>query len=241
MSKLPGSKPIKILAIGDCNTAGTKEVSGTNTVPGQLAMLLEQKGYSCQIQNLGYTMSTSREGLARSKNEAATCDILLLNFGLVDAWVTSLPAIYISYYPDNPIKKLFRKLLKSLKKRLRGKTIRKYIPVGQVVQLDEFISNITSIIQHVKSRSPDSKILLWGTVPVDGDNDRNELLKTYDDALNNIARNTAGGTFLNTASLLQGKSTQSLYLDTVHLSSEGCTFIGKHLYQALQAPDSSNA
>ncbi|NNJ91585.1 MAG: hypothetical protein HKP55_07915, partial [Gammaproteobacteria bacterium] len=65
---------LKVLAIGDCNTAGTAEVSGSASVPGQFASLLEHQGADCSIQNLGYTMSTSREGLARSEDEAQYCD-----------------------------------------------------------------------------------------------------------------------------------------------------------------------
>jgi len=225
---LPGS--LKVLAIGDCNTAGTAEVSGSASVPGQFASLLERQGVQCSIQNLGYTMSTSREGLARSRHEAQECDVLLLNFGLVDAWVTSLPKIYISYYPDNPFKKFFRKLLKSLKKRLRGKLIRKLIPVGQVVPVEEFTRNITQIINNVKTKSPDATVILWGTVPVDGDEQRNAKLKIYDDLLKNIATSN-NALFLDTASLLEGQSTESLYLDTVHLSTEGATYIGTRLYE----------
>ena len=225
---LPDS--LKVLAIGDCNTAGTAEVSGPASVPGQFASLLEQQEAGCSIQNLGYTMSTSREGLARSEDEAQYCDVLLLNFGLVDAWVTSLPKIYISYYPDNPLKKFFRKLLKSLKKRLRGKLIRKLIPVGQVVPVEEFTRNITQIIKNVKTKSPDATIILWGTVPVDGDEQRNANLIIYDKVLKKIATSN-NALFLDTANLLEGQSTQSLYLDTVHLSTEGAAYIGKNLYE----------
>lgn len=227
---------LKILAIGDCNTAGTTQVSGSDTVPGQFAKLLEQQGIACSIQNLGYTMSTSREGLSRSLHEAGNCDVLLLNFGLVDAWITSLPKIYISYYPDNPLKKIFRKLLKSLKKRLRGERIRKLIPVGHVVPVEEFSHNISHIINNVKQKSPGATIVLWGTVPVDGDEPRNTNLKIYDDILRHISMSKEG-LFLDTAKLLEGKSTKSLYLDTVHLSIEGTAYIGKKLFELFSYDD----
>lgn len=221
------SKNLRILAIGDCNTAGAKETADNLNVPQQFARLLDNHGFECSIQNLGYTMSTSREGLCRSNLEAEPCDILLLNFGLVDAWITSLPMLYISYYPDNPFKKFLRKMLKSLKKRLRGETTRKIIPVGHVVPLAEFRSNIETIISRVTALSANTTIILWGTVPVEGDEQRNKDLESYDQTLSDIAKSQ--GYFLDTAAILKGKSTRKLYQDAVHLSVEGSLFIAEQL------------
>ena len=226
------SKKISILAIGDCNTAGAKDVVGEYSVPGQLAKKLEIAGHHCEVTNLGYTMSTSREGLSRSIQDAVPCDILLVNFGLVDAWVTSLPNIYISYYPDSKIKKIFRKLLKSLKKRLRGKTIRKFIPTGQVVPLNEFTKNIQEIILNTKKHSPSSKFILWATVPVDQDAKRNELLMPYDKALSSVA-NQHGGFYLDTVAILKDKPTDTFYQDTVHLSMQGANLISDELFKLI--------
>lgn len=225
-------KQLALLAIGDCNTAGTASLSARQTIPGQLAERLSGHGWQCKIQNLGYTMSTSREGLARSSSEALPCDLLLLNFGLVDAWITSIPAIYISYYPDNSLKKLFRKLLKSLKKRLRGERIRRLVPVGPVVPLPEFIENIENIISNIRRLSPHVQVILWGTVPVDGDHARNEHLAIYDNAMREVA-GRLDCQFLDTVTLLRDQSTQNFYLDSVHLSAEGCRFMADAIYQMM--------
>ena len=79
-------KPINILAIGDCNTSGKQGyIDKNNNITGKIAELFAKNNWATNLQNLGYTMSSSREGVMRSKLDAKPCDIAIINFGLVNA------------------------------------------------------------------------------------------------------------------------------------------------------------
>ena len=76
-------KKMKILFLGDCNTLGTPEIKG-NAYPEQLKMHL-----NIEVINCGHTMSTTREGLEYFKEKFNTeIDILCIQYGLVDSWLT---------------------------------------------------------------------------------------------------------------------------------------------------------
>lgn len=212
------AQSLRILSIGDCNTSGLE----TFSVPSVLVDKLTQRGYHCALQNLGEAMNTSREGAAKAQALASPADLVLINFGLVDAWTTSIPWLYISYFPDNRLKRLSRKLLKSVKKRLRGPTARKLLSSGPVVPLHEFTNNIMVIIQHIRGQNPDATIVLWGTAP-SSDEERNHRLVSYDLQLAEIAGQE--GLFLDTKALLEPYGRQQTYQDAVHLSHTGCDLI----------------
>ena len=84
-----GKFPLRLVAVGDCNTGGANGTAADDQVPARLADRLRAQGIECDVQNLGRTMSTTREGQARMSRDANAADLLLINFGLVDAWVTS--------------------------------------------------------------------------------------------------------------------------------------------------------
>ena len=81
-------RPLKILALGDCNTSGTG--SGA-TIVDQTVRRLQTAGIACEAVNWGHTMTTTREGLARCRRDRPHADVALLNYGLVDSWVTTVP------------------------------------------------------------------------------------------------------------------------------------------------------
>src|SRR5262245_44611073 len=94
-----GVSPLRVLAVGDCNTGGAAGAPLEDRVTERLVAHFASRGIDCRAQNLGFTMNTTREGLPRMERHAAPADLVLINFGLVDAWVTSLPWLYLSYYP----------------------------------------------------------------------------------------------------------------------------------------------
>ena len=82
-------KNLHILAIGDCNTSGVEKYN----VPLLFSEKLKDTGIQCSLENLGGAMLTSREGLAKIREHRSNADILLLNFGLVDAWNGGYPGV----------------------------------------------------------------------------------------------------------------------------------------------------
>jgi len=223
----PGSTmqvSLKLVAIGDCNTSG--QFNHTN-VPTALQALLEKEGIGCSLSNLGAAMNTSREGVAKAHDHTLKADMLLLSFGLVDAWVTTIPMFYVSYYPDSKLKRRTRKLLKSLKKRLRHPLLKQCVPTGPVVKKKEFEQNIERIIAIFRERNPNTSVVLWGAAPTDDDH-RNALLRDYNAALSSVAVRNGGG-YLDTERVLTNTERSLMFDDAVHLSSQACDKIAEAL------------
>lgn len=219
MSNFQGQDDIiRLLALGDCNTSGSARLPPGNSVPDKVAQLVERRGMAVQLQNFGYTMTTTREGVARLQHHAKPIDLLIINYGLVDAWITALPRIYIPYYPDSRLRRRMRKLLKSVKRRLRSPRLRRIIPVGHVVPLDEYERNISRIIHLAKAHNPGVFIMLWSTPPTLHNPERNRHLMDYDASLARLA-NGRDIRFLDTRALLAGSDAATAYLDDVHLSA----------------------
>ncbi|MDI3324627.1 SGNH/GDSL hydrolase family protein [Pontibacterium granulatum] len=214
---------LNILAIGDCNTCGI----GNQNVPDMLSQHLRTyRNMEINVTNLGAAMHTSREGMERVQEATSSgTRLLLLSFGLVDAWITSIPKLYISYYPDNPIKRQGRKLLKSLKKKLRSQTLRKLIPVGPVVEEHEFRANVSQIIEELLTTTPQLKILIWGAAPTQ-DEARNAILNRYDEILRDTATRY-NGRYLDTKEIVKPFPRERMFDDAVHLSEEACQLVAK--------------
>ena len=90
------------------------------------------------------------EKLARAARDAHPADVVLINFGLVDAWITSIPAVYVPYYPDSFFRKQARKVLKSLKRRLRSPLVRRVIRCGPCVPLEEYLRNVRRMVELMR-------------------------------------------------------------------------------------------
>jgi len=141
------SRTLRVLAVGDCNTCGITVPPIGNTILDKFCEQLEDHGYTTARQNLGCGMATTREGVQRMRLDAQPADTVLINFGLVDTWITSIPRVYVPYYPDTWRRKRLRKLLKFVKRRLlRSPALRHFIPIGTVVSLDEYDQNIRDIL-----------------------------------------------------------------------------------------------
>ena len=62
-------------------------------------------------------MSTIREGTKYFRRYVSDeTSILCIQYGLVDAWRSFRYAPYVLYYPDNPARRVARKLVKKFKK-----------------------------------------------------------------------------------------------------------------------------
>lgn len=209
---------MRILAVGDCNTGGANGSAPETQMVRQVAMQLKTAGFTCHVRNLGHTMSTTREGVARMEREGEPADLLLLNFGLVDAWVTSIPQVYLSYYPDRMVKKWARKLLKSVKRRLRSDWLRRWVPMGEVVPIEEYERNIRRILNLAREGNPDVRCIVWGTVAVPGDEARTRNIERYNACLRRIADEGARTRYLDATALIRDLPRTEAYLDHVHIS-----------------------
>jgi lysophospholipase L1-like esterase len=219
------------LAVGDCNTWGIIDPPIGNTILDKFCHHLHQQGTLTTSQNLGFGMGTTREGLELVRRQAQAADILLLNFGLVDTWITSIPKIYIRYFPDNPVQKRLRKLLKFVKRHLRSPRLRRLVPTGPVVPAEEYAQNIRAIIRLVRATRPNATVLLWGSPPVQNHPERNANLKQYNLILQAIAADL-GAAYLDTAPLIQRLPAESAYLDNVHLNEAATEAIAAQLANA---------
>ena len=215
--ELETSAEFRVLAVGDCNTCGITVPPVGNTILDKFCRCLEMTGYPVSSQNLGYGMATSREGLYMMNNLAQPADIVLINFGLVDSWITSIPKLYVPYFPDNKLKKLARKALKYTKRRLRSRLVRRFIPAGSVVPLAEYRENIEQMIAAARRLNPNVWIVLWGSPPVQNDNARNAQLLHYNAELHDIA-NTMRVSYFPTQPLVESLTTTEAFVDNVHLN-----------------------
>ncbi|MEX0725299.1 MAG: SGNH/GDSL hydrolase family protein [Planctomycetaceae bacterium] len=228
--------PIRLLAIGDCNTEGCRQLPAQSSLPALVAKLLTQRGRSVDVRNWGRTMSTTREGLSRVLDEPAAADVALINFGLVDAWVTTIPQIYIPYYPDSFVRKWGRKLLKMAKRRLRRPWLSRIVPLGAVVSLEEYRTNVDRMIVAVRSVNPAAIVVLWGTVPVLHDEERNQKLVEYNHSLCELAA-ARNAIYVDAAEIVTSLPTSEAYLDAVHLNEPALTLIARAIVDRLGLPD----
>ena len=179
-------------------------------------------------------MATTREGVELMRRDAKPAEVVLINFGLVDTWVTSIPRIYVPYYPDSYLRKNLRKLLKSVKRRLRSPWLRRFVPRGQVVPIDEYAQNISAMISIARDQNPEATILLWGSPPVQNDPARNANLEQYNRRLELIAAET-NSLFVATTTLVNQFSDEEAYLDAVHLNDVATEAIAIQLAAVYRA------
>ena len=229
---------VRLLAIGDCNTCGTTNTGPQGTVLDRVAARFRDSGLTIETQNLGATMNTSREGITRARKLARPADIVLLNFGLVDAWITSIPRIYIPYFPDSAIRRPLRKLLKSAKRRLRSPMARRFFPHGPVVPPDEYLQNFTEIVEVVREKTPGAKIVFWATMPVRNDEQRSANILRYNELLRTLA-SELNCHFVDTPDVLSDLSVDEAFLDMAHLSDTAAERVAHAVYQQLASSEGS--
>jgi len=189
----------------------------------------KELGQHVELKNYGRPMATTREGLAISRDQPTKPDYVVINFGLVDTWVTSIPRIYISYYPSTIWRKYPLKWLKIIKKRLRY--IKRFIPHGNVVPSSEYVQNIHDLIEQCRTYNKDVKITIWTTPHTQNDLARNSEIDRYNTYLKEIAIQT-GCTLCESSDHIDYTNGNN-YLDNVHLSPIATKKLGTAIGQTF--------
>ncbi len=206
-----------IVALGDCNTLGVKE-NLHNSYPEKVAEKLHKS-----LKNCGYTMSTTRE-MQYFYNDFYTegTEIILLQYGLVDSWKTFKYAPYVLYYPENKIRKIFRKIVKKYKKIAKKIGLNKILGVSNVVSLEEYKSNIESLIP----KSQGCTIFLIDTIP-NLDISRNSEIMRYNQVLFQLSEQYNNVHYIEVYNDFLNKP--DYYLDTTHMNEMGYEVITKKI------------
>ncbi len=144
-----------LLSLGDCNTLGISNCVN-NSYPEKLSKKLHLK-----CINSGFTMSTTCEmKYLFEKYNSEEVSIVTIQYGLVDSWRTFRYSPYVLYYPDNFLRKVFRKIVKKYKKIATKVGLDKLFGIKYVVSPNLYKDNLISIIEQT-----DKPILLIDTVP----------------------------------------------------------------------------
>lgn len=217
-----------LVALGDCNTEG--HVPPPDAYPALVAQALGSEALNC-----GHTMSTVREGwqYARRKITPRTA-YLLVQYGLVDSWITFRGAPYVLYYPDNPFRKLARKLVKKIKKVGRRAGLHRWLGTKHVVGTTEYAQTLGAIIRHARSCAPGVVICLIATPP-HLEEWRNPAIQEFNRVMQNVARETHC-LFVDVYPLFRGRP--ELYADSTHLNAEGHRVIAAACLEALKSGSS---
>ncbi|QGM26847.1 MULTISPECIES: SGNH/GDSL hydrolase family protein [Acinetobacter] len=201
---------MKYVALGDCNTEGDPN-NFNNAYPERFA---KEMGWS--VINFGHTMSTTREGLQYFKRqETQDADILSIQFGIVDSWVTFKGAPFVLYYPDTKWRKFLRKIVKKIKKYGRKLNFHSLFGTRNVVELDEYIHNIQYIIENSKAR-----IIYLVEIYPNLDVSREPNILKYNQALKQICDHKRVF-FVPVFDQLKPNPQGENFDDTTHLSSIG--------------------
>lgn len=199
-----------ILAIGDCNTRGLDQYRG-KSYPERVA---EQFG--CTVKNSGFTMSTTREGIHLIRdNLTLEYDVVCIQFGLVDSYMTFRHAPYILYYPDNFLRKTFRNILKKYKKTCRQIGLNRRLGEINVVPEEEFERNIREMI----ASCGDSIVILPETIP-HHDSRRNPWIQRYNAILHKVAHDYQSCHVVKAYDEF-AMNLNNYYADTTHMNSAG--------------------
>lgn len=107
-------------------------------------------------------MSTSREGIQLLKDAIKPeHDCVILQFGVADSHTTFTYAPYVLYYPDNPLRKTVRNLVKKYKKITRKYGLNKHFGESRVVSEQEYRANFQTMIELCGDRL----VILPETIP----------------------------------------------------------------------------
>jgi hypothetical protein len=230
----------RLLSLGDCNTCVLTDGPDTSiSIIDVVADAFRAAGCACETVNFGHTMTTTREGLARVRHLRAGVDVAIINYGLVDSWVTSLPRLYVPYYPDSRIRRGARKLLKHVKRRLRSERVRRWIPTGAVVPLADYERRLRTMASRLRAARPEVVIVFWSTARVLDNPARNVNIDRYNARMRRIAFECRC-VFIETQSVLHDLPDAESYRDAVHLSRTAITrlgtAIGAEVLQRLAIP-----
>lgn len=199
----------EILALGDCNTLGIQSLVD-NAYPERFAKALNKT-----VDNCGFTMATTNEMLHFFQDfKEKETKIILIQYGLVDSWQTFTYAPYVLYYPDNSIRKIFRKIVKKYKKSAKRIGLNRLLGVSNVVDIETYESNLESLIQ----RSKDCTIFLISTIP-NLDTSRNSEIVRYNEVLSKLSEQHTH--VYNVEVYSDFLNHPEYYLDNTHMNEQG--------------------
>jgi len=213
-----------ILAIGDCNTLGIDKWL-CNSWAERFGRAIGK-----DVLNLGHTMATTREGVKLAEDHAdVKHDVAMIQFGLVDSWLTFRYSPYVLYYPDNPARKLMRKVVKKYKKICRSMKLTKLLGVKHMVPPAEYEANLVRMTQLL--RASGVPVIYLVESPPHVDESRNIYLRQYNQIMANIARSQSHCRLIQCFDCLYEDLAGNL-LDGTHLSDAGHTLISDRLIAA---------
>ncbi|NNH00126.1 SGNH/GDSL hydrolase family protein [Acinetobacter sp. ANC 5414] len=217
---------MKYVALGDCNTQGDPNNFG-NAYPERFA-----KEMRWMVTNFGHTMSTTREGLEYFKRpETQNADIISIQFGIVDSWVTFKGAPFVLYYPDNKWRKFLRKIVKKIKKYGRKLKFHSLFGTRNVVEVGEYLRNIQYIIENSKAR-----VIYLVEIYPNLDLSREPNILRYNQALKSMCDNKRVF-FVPVFDLLKPNPHGENFDDTTHLSSIGHDIVKDQLLAVTNNSD----
>jgi len=213
-----------ILALGDCNISGDVKFEG-NAYPERFAELIDKS-----LKNAGYTMSTTREMQYFFEDfYSEDTEIIFIQYGLVDSWVTFKYAPYVLYYPDYPLRKIFRKIVKKYKKIAKSLKLNDLLGSNHVVEIQEYEKNIKKILQT----TTDKRVILIDTVP-SLQLFRNSAIEQYNSVLKKLAEKYDHCYKLDIYDdFLENLDTY--YVDDTHINDIGYDVITKKLFALYQS------
>lgn len=211
-----------ILSLGDCNMLGVGDLKH-QSYPEIFGAKIDKN-----VQNCGYTMSSTREMIHffHDFKDDAT-EIILIQYGLVDSWKTFKYAPYVLYYPDSKLRKFFRKIVKKYKKIAKSIGLNDWLGTQNVVPIDEYVANIEYVIQHSKH----CKIFLIDTLP-NLETYRNAEIMKYNSKMQEISDHHKNVYKVDVYYDFLGRN--DLYLDTTHPNKIGIERIVENLLIAYK-------
>lgn len=212
----------KLLAVGDCNTLGAG-VLRENSYPERVGNIL-----GITVKNLGYTMSTTREGRRLLYDNLSDEDCVAIQFGLVDSYMTFKYSPYVLYYPDKPARKILRSLSKKFKKSCRKYGLNKMIGETNVVSADEYVDNINNMVALCGNRH----VLLIDTVP-NKEQYRNTEIQRYNSLLDSVASKNKNCERIVLYTCFEERMDQ-FYADATHCNSKGYDYIAQKVVEKIQ-------
>jgi len=198
-----------ILALGDCNTLGVNHLK-ENAYPEMFAKALEKT-----VENCGFTMSTTHEMLYFFENfKEQEKEIILIQYGLVDSWKTFKYAPYVLYYPDNKIRKIFRKIVKKYKKVAKKIGLNTLLGVSNVVALNTYENNIKRVLHKTRK----SRVFLIDTIP-NLEISRNSEIVRYNQVLSLLSKQYDHVHYVEVYNDFLDRP--EYYLDNTHMNEKG--------------------
>ena len=211
------------IAYGDCNTEG---VQGYHK-PVWPVLVADRLGL--RLENCGHTMSTTRELLRYARAfPPERYQIAFIQYGLVDSWLTFRGAPYVLYYPDNPLRKFARKLVKKIKKLVRRFRLLDRFGAVEQVPLSEYLANIEGVVRS----APATRFVLVATPP-NLDEPRNPRIEAYNRGLLQISEREPNAVVADAYDAVWERREECLMSDGTHLTSVGHELVADRVIRAL--------